>query len=131
MCREKRSQYGTKNRWYAKGIITAFKIVNKIEEETPEVRQKILILDIFEVKAIEYIKDMFLVGRSTIYLWKKKLKEEGIIGLRNKSRAPIHTRKSTVGEEIKEFVKKYRIEHKRAGKSVVYAQLKQYCKMLI
>ena len=105
-----------KNRWYGKGIITAFKIVNKIEEETPEVRQKILILDIFGVKGIEYIKDMFLVGRSTIYLWKKKLKEEGIIGLRNKSRAPIHTRKSTVGEGIKEFVKRYRIEHKRAGK---------------
>ena len=117
-----------KNRWYGKGIKTAVKIVNKIEEGTPEVRQKILILDIFGVKGIEYIKDMFLVGRSTIYLWKKKLKEEGIIGLRNKSRAPIHTRKSTVGEEIKEFVKKYRIEHKRAGKSVVYAQLKQYCK---
>ena len=99
-----------KNRWYGKGIITAFKIVNKIEEETPEVRQKILILDIFGVKGIEYIKDMFGVGRSTIYLWKKKLKEEGIIGLRNKSRAPIHTRKSTVGEEIKEFVKKYSIK---------------------
>ena len=116
-----------KNRWYGKGIITAFKIVNKLEEGTPEVRQKILILDIFEVKAIEYIKDMFGVGRSTIYLW-KKIKEEGIRGLRNKSRAPIHTRKSTVGEETKEFVKKYRIEHKRAGKTVVYAQLKQYCK---
>ena len=104
-----------KNRWYGKGIITAFKIVNKIEEETPEVRQKKLILEIFEVKAIEYIKDMFLVGRSTIYLWKKKLREEVIIGLRNKSRAPIHIRKSTVGEEIKEFVKKYRISIKEQG----------------
>ena len=40
-----------KNRWYGKGIITAVKIVNKIEEETPEVRQKILILEIFEVKS--------------------------------------------------------------------------------
>ena len=71
---------------------------------------------------------MFGVGRSTIYLWKKKLKEEGIRGLRNKSMAPIHTRKSGVGEGIKEFVKKYRIEHKRAWKSVVYAQIKEYCK---
>ena len=117
-----------KSRWYGKGIITAFKTLRVLEEETKEVQEKIFIIEIYERCGLEYVKERFKVSRSAIYLWKKKLKEEGIIGLRNKSRAPIHTRKSTVGEEIKEFVKKYRIEHKRAGKSVVYAQLKQYCK---
>ena len=117
-----------KSRWYGKGIITAFKTLRVLEEETKEVQEKIFIIEIYERCGLEYVKERFKVSRSAIYLWKKKLREEGILGLKNKSRAPIHTRKSTVGEEIKEFVKKYRIEHKRAGKSVVYAQLKQYCK---
>ena len=55
--------------------------------------------------------------------------EEGIIGLRNKSRAPIpiNKRKSKI-EEVKEYIKQYRTKYIGVSKEVKYLQLKRYFK---
>ena len=37
--------------------------------------------------------------------------EEVIIGLKNKSRAPINKRKSKIKEEVKEYIRQYRTKH--------------------
>ena len=117
-----------KNRWYGKGIITAFKTLKVLEKETKEVEERIFIIDLYDRCGLEYVKKRFKVGRSTIYLWKKKLKEEGIIGLKNKSRAPINKRKSKIKEEVKEYIRQYRTKHIGVSKEVIYPQLRQYCK---
>ncbi len=65
-----------------------------------------------------------------LYLWKKELREEGIIGLKNKSRAPINKskRKSELKEEVKGHIKQYRIRYIGVRKEVIYTRKKRYCK---
>ena len=109
-----------KNRWYWKGITTAFKTLRVLEKETKEVQEKTFILDLYERCVLEYVKERFKVGLSVLYLWKKKLMEEGIIGLRNKSRAPINKRKRKIKEEVKEYIRQYRTRHIGVSKEVKY-----------
>ena len=109
-----------KNRWYGKEIITAFKTLRVLEKETKEIGKKIFILELYERCGLEYVKKRFKVGRSVLYLWKKKLRKEGIIGLRNKSRAPINKRKRKIKEEVKEYIRQYRTKHIGVSKEVKY-----------
>lgn len=46
-----------------------------------------------------------------IYVWKEELREEGIKELKNKSRAPINKRDSELKEEVKEYIRQYRIKY--------------------
>ena len=117
-----------KSRWYGKGIITAFKTLRVLEEETKEVQEKIFIIEIYERCGLEYVKERFKVSRSAIYLWKKKLRAEWILGLKNKSRVPINKRKSKIKQEVREYIRQYRTKYKGVSKKVIYPQLKRYCK---
>ena len=65
-----------------------------LEKETKELQERIFIIDLYDRCGLEYVKERFKVSRSAIYLWKEKLREEGILGLKNKTRAPINKRKS-------------------------------------
>ena len=62
------------------------------------------------LEGLEYVKERFKVSWLTIYLCKKKLREEWIIGLKNKTRAPINKSKSKI-EEVKECIKQYRTKY--------------------
>ena len=65
-----------------------------LEKETKELQERIFIIDLYDRCGLEYVKKRFKVSWLTIYLWKKKLREDKIIGLKNKSIAPINKRKS-------------------------------------
>ena len=65
-----------------------------LEKETKELQERIFIIDLYDRCGLEYVKERFKVSWLTIYLWKKKLREDKIIGLKNKSIAPINKRKS-------------------------------------
>jgi len=41
----------------------------------PEVAEKVKIIAFFDTYGLKVTKDAYEVGRSTIYLWKKKIKE--------------------------------------------------------
>ena len=60
------------------------------------------------------------------YIWKNKLREDGIIGLKKKSRAPINKIKSKIKEEVKEYIRQYRTKYQGVSNKVIYPQLKQY-----
>ena len=51
-----------------------------------------------------------------------------MLGLKNKSRAPINKRKSKIKEEVKEYIRQYRTKYIGISKEVKYLQLKRYCK---
>ncbi|MGB9637319.1 MAG: hypothetical protein ACPLY7_00795 [Microgenomates group bacterium] len=53
----------------------------------PEVSQKIKIVTFFDLYGLKITKDAFGVGRSPIYLWKKKIRQGAgsLSGLINKS----------------------------------------------
>jgi transposase len=118
----------TGNRWYGKGSRKVLKIAEEVLNETPEVDKKIKCVELLDKYGAMFVKDAFGVARSTVYLWKKQLEEEGLKGLRNKSRAPIHVRKPETDERIIEYIQQYRTDHPGVCKKIIEPELKQYCK---
>lgn len=95
----------------------------------PEVAEKIKIVSFFDLYGLKITKDAFSVGRSTIYLWKKKIKEGkgSLLGLINKKSKPYNTRRMYVEPKIYEFIKALREKYPRLGKDKIKILLDQYC----
>lgn len=95
----------------------------------PEVSEKLKIISFFDHYGLSTTKDAFNVGRSTIFLWKKKLKEGNgsLDGLINKKRKPYNVRRMYVDEKIYNFIKKIREEHLRLGKDKIKPLLDGFC----
>lgn len=96
----------------------------------PEVEEKVKILTFFDRHGLEITKEAFGVGRSTIFLWKKKIKNNNgsLMGLINRSRRPYNTRRMFVPEKIFEFIKSFREDYPRLGKDKIKILLDEYCK---
>jgi transposase InsO family protein len=96
----------------------------------PEVSEKIKIVTFFNLYGLKITKDAFPAGRSTIYLWKKKIKEGNgsLLGLINKKSKPYNTRRMYVEEKIWEFIKSLREKYPRLGKDKIKIFLDRYCK---
>lgn len=94
-----------------------------------EIERRIKIMEFFDKYGAKTTKEAFNVGRSIVYLWKKKLRENGgsLIGLAPESRAPKRKRKRKVHPLIREFVIKYRFEHPQVGQDAIKPALDRYC----
>ena len=75
-------------------------------------------------------KEAFGKSRSTVYLWKKKLKESrgDLRSLVSESRAPKKRRKRIINPLIKGFIIAYRREHPGVGQDAIKPALDRYCK---
>jgi len=95
----------------------------------PEVSEKIKIVSFFEKYGLKTTKDAFSVGRSTVYLWKRKVKEGNgsLLGLINQPSRPYNTRRMYVEPKIYEFIKSLREKYPRLGKDKVKIFLDKYC----
>jgi len=95
----------------------------------PEVEEKIKIITFFDKYGLQATRDAFSVGRSTIFLWKKKIKDANgsLLGLINKSKKPYNTRRMFVDEKILTFIKALREEYPRLGKDKIKPLLDEYC----
>ena len=95
-----------------------------------EIDKRIKIIKFFDKHGAETTKEAFGVSRSTVYIWKKKLKESGgkLISLAAGSRTPVKRRKSNRDPQIVEFIKQYRNEHPNTGQEAIKPVLDQYCK---
>jgi transposase InsO family protein len=96
----------------------------------PEVAEKIKILIFFDKYGLITTKDAFSVGRATLFLWKKKIKNNNgsLLGLINKSRRPYNTRRMYVPEKIFAFIKQFREDYPRLGKDKIKILLDEYCR---
>ena len=118
-----------------KGIIGYRRFMNITYDLTqyvnhPEVSQKVKIVSFFDTYGLKITKDAFLVSRSTIYLWKKKITDGNgsLFGLINKSSRPYNTRRMYVEPKIFEFIKSLREKYPRLGKDKIKIFLDKYCK---
>jgi len=95
-----------------------------------EAKRKAKILTFWGKYGLEATIDAYGVKRSTLYLWKKKLrKDKGKLeSLNNKSRKPNTVRKRVVSSEIESFIISQREEHPRLGKEKLSELLKDFCK---
>lgn len=94
--------------------------------ETAKFRLKVIqFFDQFGVKAT---KEAFSVGRSTIFLWKKKLKEENgsLLALLPSSTRPKTPRRMVVDQKILAFIKNLRENNGRIGKEKIRVLLDAY-----
>jgi len=102
-------------------------ISHHVGQEIIEERLKIIqFLDEFGAIAT---KKAFNKSRSTIYLWKQKLKQANgrIAALAPGSRAPINKRKRSVHPFIEAFIIKYRTDHPGADKTTITPVLASAC----
>ena len=96
----------------------------------PEVVKKVHIVTFFDTYGLTVTKDAFKIGRSTIFLWRRKIKEGkgSLLDLINKSKKPYNTRRMYVNEKIYEFIRNLREEIPRIGKDKIKVLLDEYCR---
>ena len=117
---------------YFKGYNLFMKFINNIYSHPQKelIEKRLRIIEFYDEYGRKATKDAFNVGRSTVFLWKRKLKEsEGKLSvLATLSRAPKNPRKSKVPLSIRQFIKNYRTEHPRASKETIKPELDEYCR---
>lgn len=93
------------------------------------IEKRIRIIKFFDIYGKEATKEAFSVSRSTVFLWKKRLREAkgSLIALAPKSRAPKRKRNRQTHPAICEFIKDYRTIHPGVGKDVIKPELDEYC----
>ena len=102
------------------------------EKEKVQVRWRINVIEFFEQHGAKLTKEAYGVGRSTVYLWKKRLKEGRgeLSSLVPYSRAPIKKRCRMVHPAIREFIIRYRQKHPRVGQEAIKPMLDKYCRKI-
>ena len=96
---------------------------------TERAKERVKVVDFFQGYGLEAAIEAFGVSKSSIYSWKKKLKDsEGKLEVLNdKSRAPKNRRKMEVDKEVIEFIKQTRQKRYNLGKEKIKYLLDEYC----
>jgi len=102
---------------------------SKLLQSHPEIEQKLKIINFFDKYGLSPTKDAFRVGRSSIFLWKRKLKNSGgrLFSLRNRSRKPHNTRRMYIEPQILQFIKASRKVQPRLSKDKMKPLLDEFC----
>ena len=98
----------------------------KIQET---IHQRVRIIEHFDEFGLKAAKKAFGVARSTIFLWKQKLKQSGgrLSSLSPISKSPKTRSKRVVKKEHEEFIGGYRNLHPGVSKETIHPELKEYC----
>lgn len=96
---------------------------------TERAKEKYRILVFWEKHGLQATMDAFPVKRSTLFVWKKILKDnEGRLeSLNDESRSPKNKRKRIINPKIESFIVRLRQEHPGLGKDKVKPLLDNYC----
>jgi transposase InsO family protein len=94
-----------------------------------EIEKRLEILKFFDEFGVDATRRAFGKGRSTIFLWKRRLKISGgkLTALAPGNKTPLHKRKRIVHPFIEEFIIKYRSSHPRADKTTITPALATAC----
>lgn len=94
------------------------------------VEERLKIIGFLDEYGAEATRKAFNKSRSTVFLWKHKLKESkgSIAVLVPGDRAPVHKRKRIVNPFIEKFIIKYRTDHPGSDKTTITPLLMAACK---
>lgn len=117
-----------------KGIIGYHRFMKTIDSSKllkshPEIERKLKIINFFAKHGLSAAQDAFNVSRSSIFLWKKKLKSSDgkLFSLRNLSRKPHNTRRMYIEPAILQFIEDIRKEYPRLSKDKLKPLLDEFC----
>jgi len=108
-------------------------IAHLSQKDQEIIKKRVEIIEFFDEFGEKAARKAFHKARSTIYLWKKKLKEEGgrLSALCPESKAPKSPReKRKVNQSIEDFIIQYREKHPGVGKETIRPILDVYCQQL-
>jgi len=96
---------------------------------TNKAKHKIKVIVFWDKHGLDATLDAFPHKRSTLFEWKRKLRESGgrLESLNEKSKRPKKVRKANWEEEIVLFVEDLRKEHPRIGKDKIKVLLDDHC----
>jgi transposase InsO family protein len=100
-------------------------VVNSPKHE--EIESRLKIIQFFDDYGAEATRRAYGKSRSTVYLWKKKLKTGGTAALASRGRAPEHRRHRVVAPFVESFIISYRMSHPGVDKTTIYPVLKEAC----
>ena len=112
---------------YASFMKHAYSLNKYSRDDVAQFRMKVITFyDAYGAKAT---KEAFSVGRSTVFLWKKILREaEGsLTALCPTSTAPKTTRRMVVDPKVYDFIENIRLNNYRLGKEKIKRLLDAYC----
>lgn len=95
----------------------------------PIIEKRLEIIKFFDEYSAQATKQAFGKSRSTIYLWKHKLKKEGgkLSALAPDSTKPHTYRENESHPLVVGFIENYRNQHYGVGKETIYPELLEYC----
>lgn len=115
-----------------KGFVRAYEDGLKYRMLTEKAKYKARVLVFWEKHGLVATMDAFPVKRSTLFLWKKKFKENQgkLVSLNDKKRTPKTTRKREWPFEIRQKIKSIRSDelHPNLGAEKIYPLLLAFCK---
>ena len=93
------------------------------------IERRLDIIQFFEEFGAEAARRAFGKSRSTIYLWKQKLKKAGgkLSSLAPGDKTPLHKRKRVIHPFIEHFILEYRTNHPGADKATITPALAAAC----
>lgn len=119
---------------YPYDYFTGFRRVKKLSAVTKHpyrevIEERIKIINFFDKYGHKVTREAFGVSRSTVFLWKKRLKEGGgkAVFLAPASRAPKRRRRRETHHLIVSFIQEYRRSHPGVGKECIKPLLDSYC----
>ncbi len=93
------------------------------------IERRLEVIEFFEEFGTEATRRAFSKSRSTVYLWKQKLKKAGgkLSALAPGDKTPIHKRKRVIHPFVEHFIIEYRTEHPEVDKATITPALATAC----
>ena len=114
------------------GFVSVYNLLMKYEDELIDesVKRKLKILSFFEKHGLAPTVDAYNISRSTIYRWKKLLKDNNgkIEFLKDISKIPKNKRKRETNLRVIDYIVIIRKKYPRMGKDKIKVLLDEYCK---
>lgn len=92
-----------------------------------EIDTRLRIIQFFDEYGPKATRQAFGKSRSTVYLWKKRLKAGGTAALAPGDKAPHHRRRRMVSPFVESFIISYRTAHPGVDKTTICPVLKAAC----
>ncbi len=119
--------------YFRSGYSRFMKYINNILDHPKReiIEKRLEIIKFCDEFGIEATKKAFGKGRSTIYLWKHKIKKDGgkLSALAPGDKTPIHKRKRIIHPFIESFIVDYRTSHPGVDKTTIAPALVTACKL--
>ena len=117
--------------YYRTGYSRFMRYTNDIlyHSQKEAIEKRLEIIKFFDDYGAEATRRAFGKGRSTVFLWKQKLKKSGgrLSSLAPGDKTPVHKRKRLVHPFILDFILKYRTDHPGVDKMTITPLLKLAC----